>query len=155
MKTFLISICVALAGLFSLGTAHAHPGHSYVERAAFFNHQGTNLNVWNTHRRGLFGAELIEIRDNRGKLYASWWTSRGWCFTEQSYSHNVCWSKGGYKELFVSRIKRFAAGHQSVGGTSYRADTTFCDHYSQLEYTVSGDTSGICGHQDHTVGMSG
>ena len=151
MKTFLSALAVLVAGLTSFQTAQAHPHHfvSPAEKFTTFKYKGKNLNVWNTHNRGLFGAELIEIRDYRGKLYASWWTTQGWCFTGHVMEHGGCWSKSGYVALFKARINKVDHSKIDFSGSGGAAGSTdFCDHYSQLEYTVSGDTSGICDHED-------
>lgn len=150
MKPILTAFAVLLASLSLTQAASAHP-HGFmspVEKVLTFKYDGKELNVWNTHNRGLFGAELIEIRDYRGKLYASWWTTRGWCFTAHAIEHGGCWDRSGYTGLFKARIKRTDPKTLNFSGKGLEEPYAFCDHYSQLEYTVSGDTSGICDHKD-------
>lgn len=150
MKALITSFTLLLALLLGSGSAFAHPGHYSVEHVTSFTDGGAKYNVWNTHRRGLFGTELIEIRDQYGRLHASWWASPGWCFTEHAYTNHGCYSERGYLKLFKSRMKSYDNRANSYGGYSGKNTDPgeFCDHYSQLEYTVSGDTSGVCGHKD-------
>lgn len=150
MKAFFTALTLLAPLLLGATTAQAHPGHYPVELVTSFNKGSSVYNVWNTHRRGFFGTELIEIRDQRGGLKASWWASNGWCFTEHAYSDYGCYSESGYTALFNQQMNRF--GNRNVmldtGGPRAADDYVFCDHYTQLEYTVSGDTSGVCDHED-------
>lgn len=154
MNAFKNFIIAALAGLsiFAAGTVTAHPYHySYAEEDFMsFRYAGGTYKVVNTHRRGFLGGELIEIRDHKGKTKTSWWSPRGWCFTQHALQNHPCWHPSGYTRLFVQRLRGDAANALAKGFGSYKVPGTydFCDHYSQLEYTVSGDTTGRCGHKD-------
>jgi hypothetical protein len=148
------SLCIAAIACFSAfaaPTASAHPYNVWAEEEFMsFRYAGGTYKVVNTHRRGFLGGELIEIRDHRGRTSASWWTNRGWCFTAHSLENHPCWHPAGYTRLFIRRLQGEKANvlARNFGGYSAPSSTDFCDHYTQLEYTVSGDTSGKCGHQD-------
>lgn len=120
------------------------------EEIMSFNANGGVYTVWNTHQRGLFGLELIEIHDASGFAVAGWWSSRGWCYTAQAYAANACGTE--------DRLARFA-GNKLVtaaydrplairdGGSAVAEATSYCDHYTELEAKISGDTSGNCGYE--------
>ena len=72
IKRFLAAGCLALAGL-GIHSAGAHPHHHGqaavpygVEKVTTFEMGGQSYVVWNTHIRGLFGGELIEISCHLG-----------------------------------------------------------------------------------------
>ena len=96
--------------------------------------------------RGFFVGELIQIRDSHGALEHQWWSIHGWCFTAHAYEHQACWSRDGYMAVFKNYLHRGKITVRPYDG-SWRTEeaTGFCDHYTQLEYDMSGDTSGICG----------
>lgn len=141
----------AVVALFGAHAAQSHPYHPVAEEVMSFRHAGMTLTVVNTHQRGFLGGELIEIHNPGGSVRTSWWSNRGWCFTAHAINNHPCWHPDGYISLYKARMK----GNQGTtvlrrpyggGGASSSSDP--CDHYSQLEYTVSGDTSGRCGHED-------
>ena len=140
----------AMVALFGASTVNAHAHVPTAEEVMSFRDAASTLTVINTHRRGILGGELIEIRDEDGDLKTSWWSARGWCFTAHAIDNHPCWYPSGYVALYKSRMARNAASplDRDFSGWKRPVSTDFCDHYSQLEYTVSGDTSGKCGHQN-------
>lgn len=158
---FLLSLFVIGATMVS--TANAHPHHtapapaaaaSWVqlepEEVMSFDTADGTFTIWNTHQRGLFGVELIEVRDSAGGNVAGWWSSRGWCFTQHAYASKGCWSDSGYRQVAQNRMKTasYTRSFNVRGGSADTDDaTTFCDHYTQLEYTISGDTSERCDYE--------
>ena len=98
---FLLTAFAISAALFSTANAHPNPPAPVAaaqwvqlepEEVMSFDADGETFTVWNTHHRGILGLELIEVRNSTGTNVAGWWSSRGWCFTQQAYSANGCWS---------------------------------------------------------------
>jgi hypothetical protein len=156
IKRLLAVGCLALAGL-GIHSAGAHPHHDGqavlpygVEKVTTFEMGGQSYVVWNTHIRGLFGGELIEIRRPTGHLAGQWWSGNGWCFTPSVYDNQGCWPQGRYMDIFGRELTNYRNRFNPIDTGTHDSvvSTVFCDHYTQLEYTVSGDTSGICGHED-------
>ena len=85
-----------------------------------------------------------------GHLAGQWWRGNGWCFTPSVYDNQGCWPRGRYMDIFGRELSNYRNRFDPIdtGNFSGDASTEFCDHYTQLEYTVSGDSSGICGHED-------
>ena len=150
----LLSALVLSAVVSIQAIAHPHHGHGdghyqppkplEPEIVATFDYEGETLTVWNTHMRGLFGLELIEFRNASGRAVGGWWTSRGWCFTATAYDNKACHSHRGYLDIFKSRMN--ASSVSVKVSKSEESSGEFCDHYTKLEYTISGDTSDVCGY---------
>ena len=75
MKAFSLLLAAAIAALWAAAPAQAHPNHAAVswkqmepEVVAQFESDGELYSVTNTHQRGLFIGELIQIRDSHGAL---------------------------------------------------------------------------------------
>ena len=160
--SFLLGALVLSASIGSKALSHPHHhGTSAVpvvapvsliplqaEEIMGFEYSGQYYTVVNTHQRGLFGVELIEIHNSQGLPVAGWWTTRGWCFTHPAYTSNACFSDAGFvrfmqRKMVSSSYTRSAALY-SGGGAAVAEETDFCEHYSKLEYKISGDTSGRC-----------
>lgn len=121
------------------------------EEIANFEYSGQLYTVVNTHQRGLFGVELIEIHDGRGLPVAGWWSTRGWCFTHPAYTANACFSDAGFVRFMQRKIVTSSYTRSptfNVGGVGEAASTDFCDHYTKLEYKISGDTSDRCDYDE-------
>jgi hypothetical protein len=156
---FLLTAFAISAALFS--TANAHPNHPAPVAAAqwvqlepeevmSFDADGETFTVWNTHHRGILGLELIEVRNSTGTNVAGWWSSRGWCFTQQAYSAQGCWSDTRYLQIVEDRMSTSnytRSLNVRYSGSAGTDATTFCDHYTQLEYTISGDSSERCDYE--------
>ena len=147
LKTLAMIAAVAVFG--AVTPAQAHPHHMAEEEVMSFLHNGSTLTVWNTHQRGILGNELIEVRDAAGNTEGSWWSITGWCFTAHAVNNHPCWHPNGYIALIKDRLRGpVTVTTRAYSGSAASPSTDFCDHYTQLEYTVSGDTSGACGHED-------
>ena len=114
------------------------------EVVAQFEHDGATYTVINTHQRGLFWTEGMLIADSKGNTVGGWWTTRGQCFTKKFYEGSVCMSQGQYRNLFKTRLTSTTMDLDIKG--DYGKPYELCDHYTKLEYTISGDTSGVCGY---------
>jgi len=157
--TALLGAVILSAALITQAQAHPHSHHGHApapapawiklepEQVMSFDHDSSYYTVWNTHYRGLFGVELIEIRNSSNRAVAGWWTTRGWCFTENGYHANACFSQSGYERFFIKKLAT-AGKHVSYSGSAGDSGSSddFCDHYSKLEATISEDTSGNCGY---------
>ena len=79
------------------------------------------------------------------KVASPWMLVRpSWCFTATAYDNKACHSHKGYLDIFKSRLTRAATSLNLT--IEEETSNDFCDHYSKLEYTISQDTSGICGY---------
>ena len=119
------------------------------EEVMSFDNGGATYSLWNTHQRGLFGLELIEVRGESGAAVAGWWSSRGWCFTAKAYAANACWSSArmaGFAGAKLVNASYSRSPSTRAGGSATEASTDFCDHYSALEAKISEATSGRCGY---------
>ena len=150
MRALKIILAAALASFAAGTTATAHPPVQGEEEFMQFTFAGAIYSAVNTHQRGFLGGELIEIRDADGNTEVSWWDNRSRCFTAHAFETHPCWHPMGYARLLSGKLRNQAAAviNRDFGGFKSADTSTFCDHYSQLEYTVSGDTSGQCGHKD-------
>ena len=155
---FVLGALAVLATAVSPAGAHPHSHAPVVhapkwvqldpESVISFNAGGDTFTLWNTHQRGLFGLELIEIHDDSGAAVAGWWSSRGWCFTAQAMETKACFSGDDQLSRFAG-VKLANASYArpvTIRGTSYspEASTEFCDHYTLLEAKISMDDSGNC-----------
>ena len=153
-----VSALVISAGL--VGSAQAHPHHHghtapapvwvqlEPEIVATFEAGGETYTVVNTHNRGLFGFELINIKNSTDRTVSSWWTTRGWCFTTQSYDANACYTRSGYAKFFTAKLNGpvFNVADGFSGGSS-SGSSEFCDHYTKLEAEVSRDADNPCDYE--------
>ena len=151
MKAFSLLLAAAIAALWAAAPAQAHPNHAAVswkqmepEVVAQFESDGELYSVTNTHQRGLFIGELIQIRDSHGALAHQWWSIHGWCFTAHAYEHQACWSQAHYLNIFTSYLNRASFTPPTGGGLNTEDEYVFCEHYTKLEYKISGDTSDVC-----------
>lgn len=157
MKILFAAVSTLILGIGLAGQALAHPNHHghtapapqwvqlQPEIVASFESGGETYTVVNTHNRGLFGFELINIKNNTDRTVSSWWTTRGWCFTAPSYEANACYTRKGYASFFERKLKgpvfNVANGFSGGSGSStYK----FCDHYSKVEAKLSGDVDNPC-----------
>jgi len=150
MKMLKMILVAAIAATTAATAAQAHPPvHEPVEFMQF-RYAGAIYSAVNTHTRGFLGGELIEIHDATGAVKASWWDNRSRCFTAHAFTNHPCWHPMRYAQLLSGKLRAQTASvvTRKFGGFTSEDTSTFCDHYSQLEYTVSGDTSGKCGHED-------
>ena len=156
--SFLLGAIVSSASIGSKALSHPHHhGTSPVpvvapvsliplqaEEIMGFEYSGQYYTVVNTHQRGLFIGELIQIRDSHGALAHQWWSIHGWCFTAHAYENQACWSQSHYLNIFASYLNRASFTPPTGGGLDTEDEYVFCEHYTKLEYKISGDTSDVC-----------
>lgn len=163
MKAIFNLFCTLIlsAGVTTQALAHPHgsaasKGHEAPpaptplepEMIASFLSGGSTISVWNTHNRGFFGTELIQFRNDSNHVVGNWWTSRGWCYTAAAYADSACHSQGGYIQLFQARLEGANLAAAPVPNQGASSGDDFCDHYSKIEYVISGDDSDVCDYGD-------
>ena len=147
MKVLMTWAALVLSSFVLITPASAHDvtnaGTWQPEQAYTFTHRGVSYAVWNTHVRNFLGNERIEIRKADGSLLTTWWTRRGWCFTQEAYLAQECMSHGNYERYFVQMLpSSFAAVQPAVnlifsGGAGRKS---VLDSYPCIENRLSSNT---------------
>jgi len=97
-------------GLVTQTFASAHSGEPVKlvklepEVAYTFNYDGAVYEVYNTHLINFAGLERIEIRTLAGQVAKTWWSRRGWCFTQEAYAGATCMSQDRYQNYFAQKL---------------------------------------------------